>query len=63
MSPFYQDHENEKYLLHVFDPYMPKRISGANCDGSYYLSDVDDEMDDKDGENNANGDMVSSEEK
>ena len=37
---------------------MPKRISGANFDGSDELLDVGDEMDNKDSGNCAGGDLV-----
>ena len=41
---------------------MPKRRSGVYVDGSYQLSDVDDEMGDKDRGKDYDGDMIISEE-
>ena len=60
--PLCRGYENAKDLLHVFDSYIPKHISGADGDGSYELSDVDDEMNNKDKEKDSDGDLVRSEE-
>ena len=48
--------------MHVFDLYMPKRRYGIYFDGSYQLSDVDDEMSDKERGKDYDDEMFISEE-
>ena len=49
-------------LLHVFDSYMPKQIPDADGEMSDEMFDVDDEMESRDREKYADGDLVCSEE-
>ena len=61
MSPFYQKYENLKDLLYVFDSYIPKHRSGGDVGRSDEMSDVDNEIDNKDVGNYNDSDIVSSE--